>query len=362
MLHYFVAVWLVLASFVWADVFKGTVGKYPILMLIDDTNPDAQRYSYQGKLLSIPLYGKALCEPRPNQADDEEPEMLACFDLVRQGDILKGTWETIDHARSLPVHLTRLKLPKKTNKYGEPYRDEAFYTDHIRAQIRFKPLRKTGRQKGVRTTQYTEPTTRVVRSRIALPDPKATATINATLERIHRDDVMASIDCMDQGYVHKGFGVGKSSMQEGGDLVVEYYRDPFLLLSYGGSVDCGGAHPSNYYDHYLFNTHTGQNIDLNEAFDLYRDAEHTALRPAFGALLTRYQSPNSNLDEGQSCYDPKTSDYSVELYPATHNRIAVYLVGMGHAAFVCETAPIALIPVKALRPLARPKAIHYFPH
>jgi len=346
-----------------AGVYEGTLGHYPIRMQLEhNTRTGAYygRYTYRGKLLSIPLRGSSLhnlCEPAPHQKEDTFTP-LACFDGRLTGTLFHGTWGKVGSRHSLPFRLSLLTPVKTMNDDGDSCTDDEYYADLNRAEIRFKPLQGIHRQKGLASRRYTEPVTHVVRSRVILADKPVQTRINHTLKDLHRSDVMQSLEYMDDGYIHipeTNSGIGRSSMREGEDFRVEYYHPPFLLLSYAGSIYCGGAHPYNYYDHYLFDLHTSKTISLNDLFDFYTvtsDGE-ASLTPAFQTVLEKHL-----IDEQKECYE-ETGYF--EAYPAEKNRIALFPIGLSHAMFACATEPVAFIPLKEIAPFAKPGTQKYFP-
>jgi hypothetical protein len=345
-----------------AGVYEGMLGKYPIRMLLSDDAPYEGKYTYRGKLLSIPLEGenlKKLCEPIWHQKEgDFKP--FACFSGIMNHHVFSGKWHKLGSAKELNFKLKRLALPKKIDRYGEPYRDEDFYRELLRKEMHFKKNKNKRKEQGITFIPYEEVVTKVVRSRIVLEDKLVENRINETLTKIHGSDVLTSLECMDSGYIESIEGRGKSIMREGGDIRVEYYHNPFLVLSYAGSTFCGGAHPDNYYDRYAFDTHTGEEIGFNEMLSIYEKDENEEKRvtPAFQRFLERYLVKQNDEDEG--CYNVEDIYIHFLFYPAKNRKMAVYLTGMGYAGFSCETEPIAHIPIEELMPFVTPKYQAYF--
>jgi len=191
-------------------------------------------------------------------------------------------------------------------------------------------------------------------------------TIGISDDRAEQRDMLAEMVRMSGRPLHVVLGDDEGyewlkEMREGAgeDMRVEYDRKPFLLLSYSGSIYCGGAHPNNYYDQYLFDLRSGEEIALRDLFAIYRKDKEgdEKIDPRFKKLLLKYRVAK----KGDDCYHEEDSYYSFVLYPASCNRIAVRLTGMGHAAFACELEPIARIPVREMKPLALPAAYRYYP-
>jgi len=341
------------------EVFQGKLGKYDILML-NDRESGTVRYSYTGKLVGIPLYGKdykKLCEPKvgyKSLEEDEETELFACFNGAIKSGVYRGRWEKEDSQRSLPFVLKQLQLPKKRDIDGDRYTDETLYYEFVEKGITFKKIKKVTNKRGVNTTAKLEPITQIKRSRILLKNKKVQNRINTVLDKLHKQEVMQQIWCVDDSM---RLTMKYMLDERGEDMDIEYYESPFLLISYSGSISCEGAHPNNYYDQYLFDLRSGQQIDLREMFGIYTkdtNGEEMISQP-FKRVLQKYLN-----SEGKSCYDLKSSYYSFELNPVDKSHIGVWLRGMGHAGFACETEPIAVIPLNEMQPLADKRVYKYF--
>jgi len=344
-----------------AGVYEGLLGKYPIRMLLSDEAPYEGTYTYYGKLLSIPLEGESLsklCEPTWHEKR-EIFKPFACFYGKIMGDVFRGKWQKVGSKQSLSFKLTRLVVPQVEDEYGASYNDELFYNKRLLEEMKFKKLPRAHQEKELTLVPYIEPITKVIRSRIELADKTVQKRINRTLQGIHSDDVLTSLECINEGYIETGNGIGKSVMREGGDVHVKYNHNPFLLLSYGGSIFCGGAHPSNYYDLYLFDSRTGERIYLEEMVSIYHEDEneYRSINPVFKILLESYLLREDEVNE--NCYSHEDNSNFL-LYPSKYSKVSVYLTGMGHAGFVCETEPIALIPIEKLMPFILPKYQAYF--
>jgi len=337
-------------------VYKGKIGKYPVTMLLSDTTDDMNRYRYEGKLLSIPLIGKRitkLCEPAPKASQEEDTFMpAACFEGKLKGTVYSGQWHKVGSKNMLPFRLEMLELPQKTDSYGNPYSDEEFYYDLLKKEIVFRSLKKYKRAKGLRYYAVLEPVTKILQYRIELPDKKVQNQINKKFENIHRQSVAGQLWCLDEGPVDEAY--------DEYEIRIEYFGKPFLLLSYESSSDCGGAHPNNAYTQYLFDLGSGREIDYDHLFSIYQTDKEgdEVIKPAFQNLLHQYLLKES---ESIDCYHEEDNFHHLTLYPAEGNKIAVRLTGMGHAAFACELAPFALLPVGKMQPFSTEEAGKYYP-
>ena len=164
---------------------------------------------------------------------------------------------------------------------------------------------------------------------------------------------------MSEGYVNAENSVGH--VLEPSYIKLLYYSKSLLEIVNSGSVYCGGAHPSNYYNLSLFDADTGESVDLTALFTVYSEDEkgRQSLSAEFETVLLKY------LDQGHHCIIDEVvgelSNNTIALHMTQENTVAVKFESMGHAAFVCELDDIAVIPIDALRDLALPGAVKYFP-
>ena len=340
---------MVLFSFVNASVLKGKIDRYTVLMLLDE---DRKIYSYKGHLVGIKLISKGdkkLCEYK--LGEEEEQEVTACFYGELKEKTFSGVWRKLGSKKGLKFNLKVLTPPKSKNKYAETYTSEEFYYDLVEKGIKFKDIKKIKKIKSLKTTAKLELVTQIKRARVVLKNKNVQNKINAYLDNLHKEEVIKQIYCIDG----VEYLTTKDMLDEiGDDMEVEYNKKPFLLLSYSGSISCEGAHPNNYYDQYLFDINSGKEIDLVSMFNIY-DVKRENTNPKFKELISRYLE-----EDAKDCYDKNANYQSFALYPAKGKKLKVRLQGMGHAMFACESEPIAYIPIKELKPLAKNKAFDYF--
>jgi hypothetical protein len=236
-----------------------------------------------------------------------------------------------------------VELPQKTDSYSDPYDDEEFYYDLLRKEINFKSLKNRKNSKGLNYRMAIEPVTKIIQYRVELLDKSVQRQINKSLENIHKESVIEQIQCIDEGSVDEAYN---EYMMD-----IEYFKKPFLLLSYESSSYCGGAHPNNAYRQYLFDLSSGKEIYYDQFFTIYQknsDGDEV-IKPLFQKLLNRHLIIESEME---GCYHKGDNSYHLTLYPADNKMIAVRLTGMGHASFVCELEPIALIPINEMKPFS----------
>ncbi len=351
-------------SFAQEIVLKGNLGPYPILMMLNiSDNGITGRYAYDNQLVSIYLEGKDLNHltefKLPPEIDDWDTannyvfEPNAVFNGAFTSPHFKGFWTSVDSKIRLAFNLTTIE----DNRIDAD--SNSFFDYLIAKQIHFNPLAKeTHHANGLITQHYQEPITQIINSRILnLGNNNGRENINQLLENNHKQAVELSIWCLSEAYINARDAVGY--VMDHPDFETDFYHPPLLEISYSGSIYCGGAHPSNFYNITVIDTAVGHAIDLKSLFNIYQDDDET-LSDVFKSILLRHidqDKTNECLYEGGDVPNLGSLDFHLAF---KENHIGVKYIGLGHAMFVCELDDIATIPVIELKSLARSDADNYF--
>ena len=347
-------------------VFKGFIGKYPILMELNISDNDVTgRYAYHNRLIAIHLEGKGLhhltefkLPPRLDnweEAEAYELEASATFSGELINERYQGEWMQVGRKMGLAFNLVQIKPSQRDEE------SESIFDSLIRQQMSFNPIAKSmvHSDNHILVTQnYIEPITRNTLPRfITMGDDDAKVKINEFLEEEHARDVQTSLWCLAEGYTDPSDSVGHKL--EDSQLIVEYYAPPLLELSFSGSFYCGGAHPSNVYSVINIDTESGEELELTSLFAIYKDeSESTALSDEFKSILLKH------IDKGYQCLEEMSMDEFdlayIEFHITKENYVAVKFASLGHALFACELDDIANIPVTELKQFALPEAAKYF--
>ncbi len=321
-----------------AKLFQGNIGKYKVAMYIGETE---KYYSYKGKLLQNNLRGNynKLCE-YTKLDDDENPIITACFKGTLHEGIYSGKWQKIGSKEYLDFKLKEIKVKKDKDDNNEMLK----YISIIKKDIKFKKLKKYKTQKGLKTIAYIEPITKVIRDRVILKNKTVEAKINRYLEKLHKQSVVEEVF-----YILDD--IESDIKESSSNLKVEYFKYPFLTVSYYNAY-YGGAHPTYSFDQYLFSLKNGEIIDLESMFKLYIDKDNLKNKE-FGEILKKYLNK-----EMSDCNKDPNQHY--EIYPTNKGKLAIYTTGLGSMLHYCEEEPIALIPIKELKKVAKRSAYEYF--
>ena len=254
-------------------VFTGTLGKTPIVVELNTTQPDevTGRYFYEKYHRDLALSGSLqdstlnLVEGN-NRYGDDKP--LPTLKLEETGSGWQGEWQS-PQGKKLPVKLTEARLPAPTSAtlpfiaalpYGEPY-------EYLRLQgLKLKPAKKENFM-GYDLQWWTEP-----ESKISLFSVESGYTkeeqqrINNHLLGRLWTEVISYHACMLQG--------GENAEQW--QSVAPTFLSPDVVsLNINTGYDCGGAHPDVGNSPINLNAHTGEAIKLEDVLGVGREGSST---------------------------------------------------------------------------------------
>lgn len=222
-------------------VFTGTLGKTPIVVELNTTQPDevTGRYFYEKYHRDLALSGSLqdstlnLVEGN-NRYGDDKP--LPTLKLEETGNGWQGEWQS-PQGKKLPVKLSEARLPAPTSAtlpfiaalpYGEPY-------EYLRLQgLKLKPAKKENFM-GYDLQWWTEPETKIslfsVESGLSKDDQQR---VNQQLLGRLWSEVISYHGCQLQG------GENVEFMQQAEPKMIS---PAVVSLNISTSYYCGGAHP-----------------------------------------------------------------------------------------------------------------------
>jgi hypothetical protein len=219
-----------------AQVYKGTIDKYPVVFEImqDDYFGYQARYYYTKVKSDIFLSGKG--QGPVFTTNEEDPAKRETFNLKKEGKNLKGSWQK--NGKKLSVSLTLADPAKASCNYNtQALRDlkkEDLYGYLKLDNINFK----AGKQEQWDNTVFewfTEPVTGIscfrIKSSNLFEDLKL---INGFLLEFHLDQVAAYVSCID-GAPNGG--------EYSFDCKPVYLSKQLLSIYCTSGYYCGGAHP-----------------------------------------------------------------------------------------------------------------------
>ncbi|WP_242208253.1 MULTISPECIES: hypothetical protein [unclassified Pseudomonas] len=245
-------------------VFTGTLGKTPIVVELNTTQPDevTGRYFYEKYHRDLALSGSlqdstlSLVEGN-NRYGDDKP--LPTLKLEETGSGWQGEWQS-PQGKKLPVKFTEAKLPAPTSATlpfiaalpnGEPY-------EYLRLQgLKLKPAKKENFM-GYDLQWWTEPETKIslfsVESGLSKDDQQR---VNQQLLGRLWNEVISYHSCQLQG------GENVEFMQQAEPKMIS---PAVVSLNISTSYYCGGAHPDFGDSPLNIDVKTGHPLSLEDVF------------------------------------------------------------------------------------------------
>ncbi|MDP3523961.1 MAG: hypothetical protein Q8S27_05230 [Hoeflea sp.] len=295
-----------------AFTYKGTLGKYPILVELAASSDGAfvGRYSYRANGGDIPLNSAGqsaasvlLTEEAPctkdtcKQNDDGEVQdkpIGAHWTLTpsEDGATLTGTWQAAGKSgKPLAISLARVARRTLTDAVEiTPYGlyDSAFPLIHARdgsfsaetAPYDFAKMdveMQAGPEESLEASTFrylTDPRSKFAFPRVvSLADGSSPDRVNQALEHRHFQISSQAFDCLSQIYAgfgateySAGMGPGTQGGYEDETIVMTYLSPRLVSWVESGSTWCGGAHPNNHSRSYALDARTGEPLAIAKVF------------------------------------------------------------------------------------------------
>lgn len=224
-----------------AQVYKGTIGKYPIVFeIMQDEYHDYQaRYYYTSSKAEIYLQaGKTKTDFFVEAGQVVSKKETFTLVASEKGKKLKGKWSNTPN-KTLPVELTQ--VDPATVKLNKPYssmvnlkKNQLFECMRINNLV-FKKIKEENWYENTVLEWYDEPLSKISFFRIKSTDKAVDLDkLNKRLEEIHVDKVVAFVDCEGNGPRGGEYGFSGSLSYLSAQLISIYYTEGYY---------CGGAHP-----------------------------------------------------------------------------------------------------------------------
>lgn len=261
-------------------VFRGTLGKSPIVACFDGVNGS---YYYESRRRGIRLVDDdGVLQERTPPADS-----TGSWRIASAADALEATWTSPDGKRVLPVRLHRLAA-LGTEEVCE---DNAAFNAPRLAAAQLGPVVAKA-EGGVRVQRAKALDADVERLQLDLPGP-AGARINAELAAEFRKGLAAAYSCNDY-----------SSW-----TTIEFVDPRWIVLIQGSDYYCGGAHPDASRHSLVFTRADGHRVDTSKWLRAGEPGEPDA---ALWRLLARKAGPDEDCSEA---WDGTVADLDVRPSP-----------------------------------------------
>jgi len=399
-----------------AITYRGTIGKSPIILELAEANESGEfvgRYAYLSQGGDIPLHGttgvdgalaiqeeapctKELCRDANNEIVDKAPTGAEW--TLREGKDkrqLTGSWKDIKSGRTLALTFTRVASRALPDGNSEPTlysldpssvaRNDA---DSMitKADLPYDFLKMAVPLKKGAEVKYGEGVYRLdTDTRIELEFPTIVSIgkadigpINAYLAQQRLQFSFNSFYCLSKAYLGGDWsgsgGEGGSGYDGAPSISVQHLTLRLLGISASGSYYCGGASPSNFYDHQLADVKSGKALIPETLLKgwVARNADGVVVDPAtiedksslrYGPSdeLIKYvndKRDKSDASREEECglTDLVTSNLGVYF---TQTEMIFTLKNLPHVIFACGD-DLVTVPLKDARPLLTDDGARYF--
>ncbi|MEV8518712.1 hypothetical protein ABZR86_02830 [Dyella marensis] len=338
-------------------LLRGTVGKYPVVMQLDESDGDVSgTYFYEKYKQDIPLRGAPDKQgyKLSSAAYDSDQAKSDRFLLTRTGDGFKGTF-TSGKGASLPVELHAVAAgsvpaPRPDLKFARPLAD---YEKLRLADLHFVP----GKQETVggkyQIQWFSEPLSKVSMFHVTGGYPDAAmAAINRTIDAGFYTGLQSYFGCAN--------GEGGSGV-ESLEVSSHYLDERFVSYAVSSSWSCyGAAHPDFSVDGTTIDAATGKELALEDLYWLgtgKKPAEHSdawsqyrekVYAPAVVKLLQRLYPDAMKGDDGDGCdyTDPGVWDFGPWYLTDKGLYVGAYFA---RVARNCDNPDWSVIPYSVLK-------------
>lgn len=309
----------------WRGLWRGTVGKQPVMVCLDQ---DDARYYYLRNPGYLALKLETPAGERWTESSKGKP--TGNWQLATpSGSQLSGTWTAPKGGRSLPILLQRVAATGDTLLCSSP----AFYMPRVEAQ----PV-SPGKPRSFEGKQYRELS--ALKGDIVglelLETAPVYAGLNRTLKALLQQDIANHFDC-------------EASVEESGAPGADYssHRQPvfwtnrWLAVAEASDYFCGGAHPENGYFVTTYDLAKGTEAKVESWLKLSQDEFPQGLQQ----LILRQAK-----EVDKDCMEVLTENTSYSIWPSRGGL--AFFPQLPHVAAAC--ADTFVVPYKALRPWLSP--------
>jgi hypothetical protein len=349
------------------------------------------RYFYRGKGIDIPLQpgntksGKAIVlnEEEVCRADKcgegQAAPIGATWSLSASSDgkTLTGTWKA---KKSLPLRLERVASRPQPADYDPTslglyrFSDETFYEDHYVTKeaspydyLRLEYPVNDGAEQGwpdARWRFVTDPRTKFDRPRVVAVEGGSVDAVNETLQKDHWVESLSALSCAALQYSGFHDGPPVDSTDDGTlggwddtSASVTFLSPKLLSWTEGGSVWCGGAHPSNFTTFTNIDIASGKKLSLEDIFTDVVEGKPGQSLVSFVRLKREKPTEQTEIDYQNECgIDDLIAEYlDVRFQRDGDEETVIFgLTGLPHVINACGDDVLSM-PVSDAKSLFKPE-------
>jgi hypothetical protein len=360
-----------------ADIYTGTIGTAQVVVVLKRTGTAVEgSYAYRSVGHPITLTGVAargtldIRETIEGGQDAAEPVVTGLWRLTPQGTGMTGTWRARAGAAARPISLTRIAttppdptepppgwVARNVTAMGEGG-GWARETLPFLVELARTPVRQGAEQRiGVGAFRMvTDPRSGVAWPQLTqFPDAAAMQRMNTVFEENRALEIAEVWSCADSLYALDGHRGGPDHATNR----ITFMSRRLIALNIEGSMNCGGAHPSNVSFSATYDTQTGRVFDTDRLLKLDSEAEQAAFRRFWRqryAVARRAGRTSYPAD----CPNPASEEDPVTVgYTPTPRGLAVGYVSQASVDAACGVTLVEL-PLADVTPFLRPGATDYW--
>ena len=371
-------------------VYTGTLQGAGNIVLELDTEAAADgtltgRYFYAKHGVDIPLRGtaKELFEPKPRQ-EGKPADQAASWQGTRDATGYRGLWTDAGSGKQLRFDLKQVaqydteqleKDRKRARASQVNLGDVDVQAGITAARAPYETLKLAGHAQpvgkeigdgAVAYRMWRDPRTKFTYPRLSRhPDAQVLQRTNYLLEQRHWQKSLGALACMASAYTSGNPGAGTLGGFDEEAVHVTWLSRALMTVTESGSLDCGGAHPYNYFEPYTYDLLRGEYLDWNRVFDAYVPGKRSFGGEKSPALLALVQQAVKSGTAAQQSGDRPNLEDCADLWPdylalgvQAPGALSLSVSGVGHASGAC-LGTHASVPFKALTPYLKPDGQAY---
>ncbi len=368
--------------------YEGQIGNSQIVLeILQGQKVKFAQYFYKSQLKNIGLEfssdeaGVLNIEELPYACprDVDKCESVASFKLKKNGDSLSGVWAKKDQPSK--TILVNLKLISDRsiiindrnvteNDDIEMFRDnEANLSDdpYIKRQLQTKMQYSKETKIGNLGYKIANDVTGISFPTLStFPDKSKKDKINKLLEEYRLSNAISNLYCEKAITQSFGDGLAETGYKDISNEVI-YLSERLMVIQTSGSVDCAGAHPSNFIRDISFDLEKVSRLEKQKLLAIYNPKPDEygfwQYNPKFMKFLKSLNEKSkyfvSDGETYKECWGDVDYDFMTPVVNFTKEGVSIDLEDTPHAISMCQSNYF-IIPYRDFKPWFTQKGREYF--
>lgn len=369
-------------------IYEGKIGNSPIVVeILQGKKVKFAQYFYKSHLKSIGL--EILSEDANSLSIDELPyicprdkdkcENIANFNLKKIGNNLSGAWaKKGDSSKTYPVDLNLIydrSLTIKDRDINEnsdidmfrdneiDLADDPYIKQQLQTKMQYSKETKIGNLGYKTATDATGISFPILSS---FPDKLRKDKINKLLEEYRLSNAISNQYCEKAIAQFLGTGSSETGYKDISNSVI-YLSEKLMVIQTSGSVDCAGAHPSNFIRAISFDLESVSKLEKQKLLSIYEPKPDEYglwnYNPKFMKFLKTLNQKSkyfvSDDETFKICWGDVDYEFMTPVVNFTKDGVSIDLEDTPHAISMCQSNYF-LIPYRDFKPWLTQKGREYF--